>query len=181
MNVPFPVQPGLPVSDQWPEMVFPLTVPDRVRLLPPGDPEATFIPNCPATLPVKFPLSAKVPLSVSPLTKQAELLEKLKLLMLSVLFELSVIEVLNASTCVPWASVNDAVQFPLMLPHLLLLLPQPSRVRAKPTRATAASFIFIKPGSFKMCTEFASHGEAAIRTMRGLRFEPYRKQLRFAG
>ena len=77
--------------------------------------------------------------------------------MLSVLFELSVIEVLNASTCVPWASVNDAVQFPLMLPPLLLLLlPQPSRVRAKPTRATAASFIFIKPGSFKMCTEFAS-------------------------
>lgn len=98
VNVPCPVHDGLPVSDQVPEMVFPLTVPDSVRLLPPGDPETTFIPKLPATLPLKFPLRANVPLSVSPLTKHAELLESLKLLMLTVLFELSVIEVLNAST-----------------------------------------------------------------------------------
>ena len=81
-----------------PVMVFPVTVPVSVRLFPPGDPETTFMPNLPATLPLKFPPSANVPLSVSPLTKHAELVEKLKLLTLSELFELSVIVVLKAST-----------------------------------------------------------------------------------
>lgn len=98
VNEPFPVQLGLPVRDHMPVMAFPLTVPVSVRLFPPGDPETTFMPNLPATLPLKFPLSANVPLSVSPLTKHAELVEKLKLLTLSELFELSVIVVLKAST-----------------------------------------------------------------------------------
>ena len=98
VNVPLPVQVGLPVSDQAPVIVLPLTVPVNVRLLPPGDPETTFMPNLPVTLPLKSPLSANVPLSVSPLTKHSELVEKLKWLMLSELFELSVIVVLKAST-----------------------------------------------------------------------------------
>lgn len=98
VNVPFPVQLGLPVSDHMPAIVFAFTVPVSARALPPGDPETTFIPNLPATFPLKFPLSAKVPLAVSPLTKQAELVEKLRLLILSELFELSVIVVLKAST-----------------------------------------------------------------------------------
>src|SRR6202007_1694442 len=80
VNVPLPLQPAPPARDQLPEIVFPLTVPVRVSVLPPGEPDRILIPNWPETLPLKFPLSANVPLSVSPDTKHAELVEKWKLL-----------------------------------------------------------------------------------------------------
>ena len=79
-------------------MVLPLTTPDRVRVLPPGAPDCTFIPNLPATLPLKFPVSANEPLSVSPETKHGEFVEKLKLLMVRVPLVASASEVLKANT-----------------------------------------------------------------------------------
>ena len=41
MKLPEPVQPVPPVKVQVPPMVFPLAVPDRVRVLPLGDPDVT--------------------------------------------------------------------------------------------------------------------------------------------
>ena len=70
-----PLHPEPPESVHVPEMVFPLTVPISVRVLPAGDPERTFIPNEPETLPLKFPLRVNVPDSVSPETKHGEFVE----------------------------------------------------------------------------------------------------------
>ena len=80
VNFPLPLQPELPARIQVPEMVLLLTVPVSVSVLPPGDPDSTLIPTCPETFPLKSPLSANVPLSVSPETKHGELVEKWKLL-----------------------------------------------------------------------------------------------------
>jgi len=41
VKLPDPVQPVPPVKDQVPEMVFPFAVPDRVNVLPLGDPDIT--------------------------------------------------------------------------------------------------------------------------------------------
>jgi hypothetical protein len=87
VNFPLPLQPELPARTQVPEMVLLLTEPVRVSVLPPGDPDSTLIPNCPETLPLKFPLRANVPLSVSPETKHGELVEKWKLLTVNVPLE----------------------------------------------------------------------------------------------
>ena len=98
VKVPLPLQPEPPARIQVPEMVFPLTAPVRVRVLPPGDPERTLMPNWPETLPLKSPLSAKVPLSVSPDTKQTEFVEKRKLLMVTVpLLPVAASAVVNAN------------------------------------------------------------------------------------
>jgi hypothetical protein len=99
VNLPLPLQPELPARIHVPEIVPPLTVPVSVSVLPPGDPERTFIPNCPETLPLKFPLRANVPLSVSPETKHGELVEKWKLLMVNVPLEpVATKAVVNANT-----------------------------------------------------------------------------------
>ena len=74
-KVPLPAHPEPPESVQVPEIVFPVAVPISVRVLPAGDPDRTFIPNEPETLPLKFPLSVNVPDSVSPETKQGEFVE----------------------------------------------------------------------------------------------------------
>lgn len=86
MKLPLPVQLVPPLNVQLPVMVLPLTTPDKVRVLPPGDPDCTFNPNLPATLPLKFPLRANEPLSVSPDTKHGEFVETPKLLMVRVPF-----------------------------------------------------------------------------------------------
>ena len=75
VNLPLAVQPDPPASVQVPVMVLPLTVPAIVRVLPAGFPDWTFMPKVPDTFPLKFPLSAKLPLSVSPETKHGELVE----------------------------------------------------------------------------------------------------------
>src|SRR5579864_6135229 len=142
VKVPFPVHPELPVSAHVPVMVFPATAPERVRLLPPGDPDSTFIPNLPATLPLKSPLSANDPLSVSPETKHGELVLNPKLLMLRLPLVDSTMEVLKAKACVLCESIKVAVQFPLMLPPFLLLVPQP--ISAMPNTSKLASVIFIE-------------------------------------
>ena len=41
VKLPEPVQPVPPVKDHVPEMVFPFAVPDRVSVLPLGDPDIT--------------------------------------------------------------------------------------------------------------------------------------------
>ena len=75
VKCPLPVHPELPISVQFPEIEFPVIVPFMVRVLPPGDPDFTFIPNVPETFPLKFPLSENAPVAVSPLTKHGELVE----------------------------------------------------------------------------------------------------------
>jgi hypothetical protein len=81
-----------------PVIVFPLIFPASVNRLPLGVPDFTTIPNVPVTLPLKFPLRAKVPLSVSPDPKHDSFVEKLNLLMLSVPSLFSTIEVVKAKT-----------------------------------------------------------------------------------
>ena len=76
MKWPLPVQPELPIRVQFPVMEFPATVPFIVSVLPPGDPDWTFMPNAPDALPLKFPLSVNDPVAVSPDTKHGELVEK---------------------------------------------------------------------------------------------------------
>ncbi len=63
--------------------VLPLPVPESASVLPAGDPDCTVKPNFPFTIPLKFPLSVKEPLSVSSDTKHGELVVKLKLETLS--------------------------------------------------------------------------------------------------
>ena len=78
-NVPEPVQPGLPVNVQLPEIVFPAALPVNVRVFPVGVPDCTVMPNVPVTWPLKFPARVNEPVSVSPVTKQGELVVNLKL------------------------------------------------------------------------------------------------------
>jgi hypothetical protein len=73
VNLPEPVQPVLPVNVQLPEIVFPAALPVSVRVLPDGVPDCTINPNLPFTCPLRFPDSVNEPVSVSPLTKQGEL------------------------------------------------------------------------------------------------------------
>lgn len=63
------------MSVQFPVIAFPAMVPVSVSVLPPGDPDLTFIPNVPETFPLKFPLKVNAPDAVSPLTKHGELVE----------------------------------------------------------------------------------------------------------
>jgi len=77
-NVPDPVQPGLPVNVQFPEIVFPAALPVNVRVFPVGVPDCTVIPKLPVSWPLKFPDRANEPVSVSPVTKQGELVVNLK-------------------------------------------------------------------------------------------------------
>ena len=83
VNVPLPVQLPLPVNVHVPEMVLPFAVPESASVLPAGDPDCTVKPNFPVTIPLKFPLRMKEPLSVSSDTKHGELVVKLKLETLS--------------------------------------------------------------------------------------------------
>jgi len=73
VKVPVPEQPGLPAIVHVPEIVFPVSVPVRVRVLPAGVPEFTTKPNVPLVLPFKFPLTVNVPVAVWPETKHDEL------------------------------------------------------------------------------------------------------------
>lgn len=61
VNEPDPVQPELPVRVHVPEMVLPLTAPDRVKELPVGMDDCTVMPNLPLALPLKFPPNVNEP------------------------------------------------------------------------------------------------------------------------
>jgi hypothetical protein len=64
VKVPEPLQVEVPVNVQLPLIVFPLTLPERVRMLPEGVPDVTDMPNLPVTLPLKFPANVNDPVSV---------------------------------------------------------------------------------------------------------------------
>src|SRR5215831_15442959 len=114
VNVPDPVQPELPVRVHVPVIVFPLSAPVRVRVLPAGDDDCTAMPNLPPTLPLKFPAKVKEPLSVSE-AKHGELLAKLKFVMFNDPSLLTAIEVPNAKTGESPPLIRLAFQFPLMV------------------------------------------------------------------
>ena len=78
MKFPEPVQPLPPVRDHVPVMVSPFAVPVSDSVLPLGVPDTTLNVKDPVTLPLKSPVKANDPLSVSPDTKHGEFVEKLK-------------------------------------------------------------------------------------------------------
>jgi hypothetical protein len=73
VNAPEPVQPELPARVQPPEMVFPLSVPDSIRLFPEGGFDWTSMANWPLGLPLRSPPRVIDPVSVSPSAKHAEI------------------------------------------------------------------------------------------------------------
>jgi hypothetical protein len=142
VKVPEPVQPAEPVRDQFPVILFPFTVPVSVSVLPLGDPDTTLKPNWPVTLPLKFPLKANDPLSVSPDTKHGcPFDEKLNWLTLKVpsLFTTSDVAKLK------FVLERAAVQVPLMFPRVELFEPHPTRVKTTATNNATAGF-FINVG-----------------------------------
>ena len=144
VNVPFPVQPLLPVRVHVPEIVLPFAVPDSASVLPLGDPDSTVKPNFPFTAPLKFPLSVKEPVSVSPETKHGELVVKLKLETLSEPSPFTVKEVPKVNTVALPPLTNVAFHVPLMFEAVLLSEPQPvSTMPINNTNATANCFMRI--------------------------------------
>jgi hypothetical protein len=143
VKVPEPVQPAEPVRDQFPEIVFPVAVPVSVSVLPLGDPDTTLKPKCPVTLPLKFPLKANDPLSVSPDTKHGcPFDEKLNWLTLRVpsLFTAKDVPKLK------FVLERVAVQVPFMFPCVELFEPHPTSVKtATINHATANFFINESP------------------------------------
>lgn len=147
VNVPFPVQPLLPVSVQVPVIVLPLAVPDSASVLPEGFPDRTDIPNFPFTLPLKFPLSVKEPLSVSPERKHGEFVVNWKFDTLSEPSLLTCKDVPKEKTVVLPPLANVAFHVPLMLEAFELLEPQPiSAMHMNITNTTANRFMRDSPG-----------------------------------
>ena len=147
VNVPLPVQPPLPVSVHAPEIVLPLVVPESASVLPVGDPDSTVKPNFPFAVPLKFPLSVKEPLSVSPETKHGEFALNWKLEMLSEPSPLTVNEVPKSKTDELPPLINVAFHVPLMLEGFVLFEPQPISARLiNTTNITANRFMRIPPG-----------------------------------
>ena len=120
-----------------PVIVFPLTAPVKVRVLPIGVDDCTVIPNLPPTLPLKFPPKVNDPLSVSE-SKHGELVVKLKFVIVTVPSLFSVIDVPNAKTGVFPPLIRLAFQFPLMVLELELLL-EPQPISTRPTATTTAT------------------------------------------
>ena len=119
VNVPFPVQPPLPVSVQVPEMVLPLAVPDRASVLPEGFPDCT----------AKQPPVDMVPMEVSdpsPLTSN---------------------EVPNEETVRLPPLTKVAFQVPLML-EFELFEPQPISVMPTNTTRAARNRCMRNPPEF---------------------------------
>jgi len=110
-----------------------------------GDPDVTLKVNWPVTLLFKSPLSAKVPLSVSPETKHWLDEEKLKLEMLSdpSLFTVRVVAKLRFS---PFGvSARTGVQVPLIFPFCGLFEPHPYRVNPTTRTIATANFFMGNP------------------------------------
>lgn len=136
-NVPEPVQPGLPVNVQLPEIVFPATLPVNLRVFPDGVPDCTIIAKLPFTWPLKFPVRVNEPVAVSPMTKHGELVVNLKFKTLTepLLFTWS--DVPKARTVELLFPMRVAFHVPLRLDALVLFEPHP--VKTKPTSTNAAT------------------------------------------
>jgi hypothetical protein len=136
------VQP-VPVKVQVPEIVFPFAVPVSVSVFPLGDPECTVNPNCPLTLPLKFPLNVKVPVATSPETKHGEWVVNWNVLTVIAPAPVAISEVPNANSWTPFISVRVAFQLPVIFPAPVELVPHPASTTHTITSIAAASF-FIK-------------------------------------
>src|SRR5579871_3548313 len=152
VKAPEPVQPVPPVSVQVPLMVLPVAVPVSLRVFPDGLPEAT--------VNLKLPLRVKEPLSVSPDTKQGELVVKLKLEMVSEPSPLTARDVPKLKTVVLFVSRSVAFHVPLIFPELLLLDPQPAKTSPSTSSAATASRLIV--GSFVKC-DVARRSSSAAR------------------
>jgi hypothetical protein len=144
VKLPLPVQPLPPERDQVPAIEFPVTVPVKVRSALLEVPEVMSNWKWPLTLPLKSPVNVKVPVSVPPdIGHDASFVVKVKLLTVSApLLPLATKDVDKANTGFPFVSLRVACQFPLILPGLWLLEPQPTSVRlAKSNTITANFFI----------------------------------------
>ena len=149
VKLPEPVQPLLPVRVQVPEMVLPFaTEPLSFNVLPEGDPDCTVMPKLPFTWPLKFPASVKEPLSVSPDSKQGELVVKLKWLTLTAPSLFTDNDVPNTKLVVLPLPISVAFQFPLMLVGLMLLLePHPTITRPASSKTKTANCFIRNPPS----------------------------------
>jgi len=138
VKLPDPVQPPLPVNDHVPEMVLPFAVPESVSVLPEGEPESTLKPKLPFTWPFKFPLNVNEPLSVSPETKQAESVVKLKLEIDNEWspFTVSDVPKVNAGDPPPLL-ISVAFQVPLMLDEFEFEF-EPQPISVTPAISSAA-------------------------------------------
>ena len=105
----------------------------------------TVIPNVPWTLPLKFPLKVKLPVSVVwPDTKHEPFDVMVKFVMLNPLPPVSVsVVVKEKSGCPPDVLIRLALQFPLMVVAFDPLLPHPAIVN------TSAKVTIIQTG---LCT-----------------------------
>jgi hypothetical protein len=168
VNVPFPVQPLLPVKVHVPEIVLPFAVPESPSVLPVGDPESTVKPNFPFTFPLKFPLSVKEPLSVSPETKQGELVVKLKLETVSEPSPFTFNEVPKVNTVALPPLTNVAFQFPLMFDGFELFEPQPISTRLMNKTIPAANHLMKIP----LALEFEGARKARCENRRRGGFGP---------
>jgi hypothetical protein len=168
VNVPFPVQPLLPVKVHVPEIVLPLAVPESASVLPVGDPDSTVKPNFPFTFPLKSPLSVKEPPSVSPETKQGELVVKLKLETVSDPSPFPFSEVPNVNTVALPPLTSVAFHVPLMFDAFELFEPQPISARLINKTMPAANRLMKIP----LALEFEGARKARCENQRRGGFEP---------
>jgi hypothetical protein len=149
---PLPAQPVVPANVQVPVIVFPLTVPTSVSMLPAGDWDCTAKLNLPVTLPSKLPPRVNDPVAVSPETKQGEGELKVKLETTSVPSPFTASDVPKANAGLFPLSVRVAVQFPLTLTGLaeeLLFDPHPAIAKLTTSSRTTAKFFMGKSSSWE--------------------------------
>ena len=158
------MQPELPVNVQLPEIVLPpLTFPLSASMLPEGVPDCTFMPNLPFTFPLRFPLSVKDPVSVSPDAKHGEFVVKLKFTTVNEPSLFTVNPVPKLKSVVVLLLSRDAFHVPLRLAGFVLLDPHPTRVRPTASKATSANCFIRVPR-----IEVRSGAQRALRRAGGL-------------
>ena len=126
---------------------MPFTVPVSANVFPEGDTDCTFMPNLPFTLPLKFPLNVKDPLSVSD-EKQDVLLVKLKLVIVTDPSPLDVMVVPNVKAGLFPLLTRLAFHVPSIFDAFELSF-EPHPICARPATRTASRtkyFIKVPPG-----------------------------------
>jgi hypothetical protein len=143
VKLPLVAQLVVPVRVHVPEIVFPFTVPFRVRVLLFGLPDIRLRPKLPLTFPLKFPLSTNDPVSLVTVNEHAS---EVKLKLLTVTDDplpVAVKLVPKAKTGFPFASVRAAVQLPLIFPEWLPE-PQPASANAANIKIAITTFFIGK-------------------------------------
>jgi hypothetical protein len=120
-------------------MALPVTVPLSTNVLPPGEPDCTFIPNDPDMFPLKSPLSVNDPARGFTRNKAGGIGGEVEIRKAQRSVVTCAIEVVNESACALFVSVSVAVQLPFMFPELLLV-PQPTRTSPTANKIATASF-----------------------------------------